>query len=145
MAALLYHGHYNISATDTACQRKILQTPPETAQPVKLSDLFTRKNQNYRATKRDLSASEIATFAQGLGPSNVVGFSWLLRPEPTVDAATTIPNIEDIIFSEEYLTAMNKQTFILERSQVSKETILEIEKADKGATFKFQLASSTKA
>jgi hypothetical protein len=112
---------------------------------VKLSDLFTRKNQNYQATKRDLSASEIATFAQGLGPSNVVGFSWLLRPEPTVDAATTIPNIEDIIFSEEYLTAMNKQTFILERSQVSKETILEIEKADKGATFKFQLASSTKA
>jgi hypothetical protein len=89
MAALLYHGHYNISATDTACQRKILQTPPETAQPVKLSDLFTRKNQNYRATKRDLSASEIATFAQALGPSNVVGFSWLLRPEPTVDAATT--------------------------------------------------------
>jgi hypothetical protein len=132
MAALLYHGHYNISATDTPCQWKIVQTPPETAQPVKLSDLFTRKNQNYRATKRDLSASEITTFAQALGPSNVVGFSWLLRAEPTVDAATRIPNIEDIIFSEEYLAAMDKQIFILERSQVSKETILEIEKLTRG-------------
>ncbi|KAH0818242.1 hypothetical protein GEV33_004549 [Tenebrio molitor] len=132
MAALLYHGHYNISATDTACQWKIVQTPPETAQPVKLSDLFTRKNQNYRATKRDLSASEITTFAQALGPSNVVGFSWLLRAEPTVDAATRIPNIEDIIFSEEYLAATDKQIFILERSQVSKETILEIEKLTRG-------------
>jgi hypothetical protein len=74
----------------------------------------------------------IGPLTQALGPSNVVGFSWLLRAEPTVDAATRIPNIEDIIFSEEYLAAMDKQIFILGRSQVSKETILEIEKLTRG-------------
>jgi hypothetical protein len=43
-----------------------------------------------------------------------------------------IPNIEDIIFSEEYLAEVDKRTFILECSEVSKETSLEIEKQTKG-------------
>lgn len=55
---------------------------------------------------------------------NAVGFSWLLREEPP--AIKFIKDIEEIVFSEEYLMANDKTRFICDSLKMSSEEILKI-------------------
>ncbi|CAH1955106.1 unnamed protein product, partial [Acanthoscelides obtectus] len=105
MVALCIHAHHNISVTDKTClwsKRK----PAETEQVTKISDIYKPKYSGFKAAQRSATESEIVTLIQSIGDATPVGFTWWLLPEPSVDLML-LPDIEAIIFSNEYTTAPN--------------------------------------
>lgn len=105
MGALAIYGHHNISVTDKACA---WNAPKVSTSEVKtLSHLYPDKNTNYCAVKRKVTNDEVDAFLKDLG-TEVVGFTWLLRPEVSEKTLRIIPQIEDLIFSSEYQKSNDK-------------------------------------
>lgn len=122
MAALLFHCHYNISSTDQECQWNAPKASRSDDVPQTLATMYPVQQQ-YRASKGDLSSDDIEEFRVGLSSAAVVGFSWLLKPEATPDFLNILPAIETILYSEGYINAVDKVTFFLTNSGVSQEII----------------------
>ncbi|CAH2008146.1 unnamed protein product, partial [Acanthoscelides obtectus] len=124
MAALCIHAHHNISVTDKTClwsKRK----PAETKQVTKISDIYKPKYSGFKAAQRSATESEIVTLIQSIGDATPVGFTWWLLPEPSVDLML-LPDIEAIIFSNEYTTAPNKEDYFLQKCCVSESIIKKV-------------------
>lgn len=123
MAALCIHAHHNISVTDKACswtKRKL-----EVESITKIADVYQPKRANYQAVQRQANQDEISNFREELGSANPVGFTWYLLPEPLA-RSDWIPSIEEIIFSEEYIKAQNKEEFFLEKCSVTETTVAQV-------------------
>ncbi|XP_031333375.1 uncharacterized protein LOC116182925 [Photinus pyralis] len=120
MAAVCIYGHHNISITDVGCSWSA-KKKLEKAQIKTIENFY--KEGNHHSTTRELTDDEIAMFrAQLQKTGTAVGFSWLLSPEP-VSEGSLLVNIEDFLFSAEYLSATNKVEFFANKLQVSSETI----------------------
>lgn len=110
MAALCLHAHHNISVTDKACAWN--QKKPIVSEEVqKIGDLYKPKRSGYMAVGRQATSSKVAEFKSSLGRAYPVGFTWYLMSEPSAKI-NTIPDIEKIIFSEEYTMSIDKDTFL---------------------------------
>ncbi|KAI4454106.1 hypothetical protein MML48_scaffold00000245 [Holotrichia oblita] len=123
MAALCLCAHHNISVTDTTCtwnQPKEKQEESVT----KLKEIFPAKP-GYRATNRQLTDEEISTFKADLGKVGAVGFSWILKSEPSVES-NVVPSIEELLYSEEYHKALNKSEYIQQKCGISREVIVKV-------------------
>ncbi|KAI4455404.1 hypothetical protein MML48_9g00009794 [Holotrichia oblita] len=123
MAALCLCAHHNISVTDTTCtwnQSKEKQEEYVT----KLKEIFPAKP-GYRATNRQLTDEEISTFKADLGKVGAVGFSWILKSEPSVES-NVVPSIEELLYSEEYHKALNKSEYIQQKCGISREVIVKV-------------------
>lgn len=131
MAALLYYAHYHISTTDIECQWSIPHSVPSKDNITKLKDLFPMKT-TYTASQRKSSEEEIYKFRSNLGTSNVVGFSWLLRPEPSQEASICIPDIEAFVNSREYIESTNGNDFLQQKCALTTDNIKYIEKITQG-------------
>ena len=86
VAAVLYYAHYNVSSTD---KEKLWGTPSTSAsedEPIlTVEELFGHKEE-YVALKGE-DKLNINKFKELLGETNVVGFSWLLKPEADISHA----------------------------------------------------------
>lgn len=91
--------------------------------------MFPLKNyhKSYRATDGELSAEQIENFRCKLGATNIVGFSWLLKPEASGEVSAIIPSVEDILYSEKYIKSENKQKEFEEMCTVSQKRVEEIQ------------------
>ncbi|KAJ8959566.1 hypothetical protein NQ314_006215 [Rhamnusium bicolor] len=83
----------------------------------------------YSPIDRELTDNEIQSFRQKLGETSIVGFSWLLKPEISKEVSSIIPSIENILYSEEYITAQNKVEYCKEACAPSEERSQEIQLA----------------
>ncbi|KXZ75611.1 hypothetical protein TcasGA2_TC031081 [Tribolium castaneum] len=132
MAAALYYAHYNVSATDIECQWSApSKTTPQT-EVIKLADVYKPKLSNYTALSRSSTEDEIIQFRAEIGVTNVVGFTWLLRPEASEEARKIIADIEEILQSLEYVQAIDKQKFLLEKCRIDEARIKLVEACTRG-------------
>lgn len=131
MAATLYYGHYHVGPTDIDCQWSLPSTSKSTESITKLATVYPKKK-TYRATKGDISENKIKTFQKEIGESNVVGFSWLLKPEPKPEAILCIPDIEEIILSEQYMLSDDKAQYLSENCKLQYQDIIKIEQLTRG-------------
>nr|CAI5854245.1 unnamed protein product [Callosobruchus analis] len=84
------------------------------------------------------------------GDSNVVGFSWLLKPEANEEMISLIPSIEDILYCQEYIEAEDKQSYVSRQCALNIDQIRKIAAATVGQhsnelwliTHKLRLTSS---
>ncbi|MCH1922547.1 hypothetical protein L9G15_24360, partial [Shewanella sp. A3A] len=53
-------------------------------------------------------------------------FSWLLKPEADKHFFELVPSINDILFSREYLEALDKDAYLLDKCSVTVDRIKEI-------------------
>ncbi|XP_044760381.1 uncharacterized protein LOC123317834 [Coccinella septempunctata] len=108
MAALLLFARDNISVTDKECAwNKSKQSQEKNVK--KLRDMYPAKP--HRSTDRNLTEEEIKVFKNKLSVfDGAVGFSWLLADEISSEESFII-NVEDILFSQEYLIAQNRTEF----------------------------------
>ncbi|CAH1106933.1 unnamed protein product [Psylliodes chrysocephalus] len=88
-----------------------------------IDELYPREPYSVIAENALIKGEE---FREKLGATNVVGFSWLLKPEASTTIATLAPSIEDILFSEEYYNVLDKNKFLLEKCRLTEESIKEI-------------------
>lgn len=109
LAALLFKCHYDISSTDTLCKWKAQKPPPD--------EIITHKELNGIETKtfplkNRVTEADKEEFFQQISNGPPCGFSWILKPENhSVDQI--LPNIEAILHSVEYKSAINKKTFLM--------------------------------
>nr|CAH7763522.1 unnamed protein product [Callosobruchus chinensis] len=127
MAALCIHAHHNVSVTDKTCVWSKRKTGVEADDTTKIRDIYKPKHLDYSAAQRNVTSSEIEAFKNSLSQNAPVGFSWWLLPEPS-DDLIFLPNIEDIIFCDEYATAVNKHEYLIEKYSLTEETIKNVEK-----------------
>nr|CAH7769220.1 unnamed protein product [Callosobruchus chinensis] len=127
MAALCIHAHHNVSVTDKTCVWSKRKTGVEADDTTKIRDIYKPKHLDYSAAQRNVTSSEIEAFKNSLSQNAPVGFSWWLLPEPSHDLMF-LPNIEDIIFCDEYATAVNKHEYLIEKCSLTEETIKNVEK-----------------
>ncbi|KAG5866625.1 hypothetical protein JTB14_035102 [Gonioctena quinquepunctata] len=57
---------------------------------------------------------------------NVVGYSWLLRPESEVDVEDILPSVENLVFSKEYLEASDRDLFLREKLCLTQNKVKEV-------------------
>lgn len=81
MVAVLFYVRYNISSSDVECRWNAPRTTNNEEKVFSMSDLFPAKE--FKAAKRTATDEEVEKFRSMLGRSNVVGFSWLLKPDPS--------------------------------------------------------------
>lgn len=132
IAALCLFAHYNISVTDKECSWSAPKKRTEEC-ALSLKELHPPK-QHYTATKRVLTNIEIEKFREDLGAAGVVGFSWLLQPEQQIRIMPTIPQIEDIIMSREFLSSTEKNVYFQEKCALEDDIISDIERLTVGQT-----------
>lgn len=125
MACLLFYAHYNLSSTDKECQWNAPKQRSSDDVPHTLQAMYPQK-QAFRASKRDLSPTEIQEFHKNLGPTSVVGFSWLLKPELNEEFFNLLPSIEHILYSAGYMNAEYKNDYLLSKSSITKDVISQI-------------------
>ncbi|KAF5273760.1 hypothetical protein FQR65_LT17082 [Abscondita terminalis] len=125
MVSLCIYAHHNVSITDQECAwaapSKSVDDEIKT-----IRDLYPQKRL-YTAVCGEVPNNNVENFLNKLGPANVVGYSWLLRPQPTIDVDDILPSIENIIFSKEYFEASHQRNFITEKCCLSQEQIKEVE------------------
>ncbi|VEN54643.1 unnamed protein product, partial [Callosobruchus maculatus] len=132
MAALCILAHHNVSITDKTCLWSKRKTSEE-EQTTKIKDIYHPKNPGYTAAQRKASPSEIEAFKNSLGENTPVGFSWWLLPEPSNDIKF-LPNIEEIIFSNEYTSAPDKNLYFRQKCSLTDESIRHVERLTIGQT-----------
>uniref|UniRef100_V5GT43 YqaJ viral recombinase domain-containing protein n=1 Tax=Anoplophora glabripennis TaxID=217634 RepID=V5GT43_ANOGL len=118
MAALCIHAYHNVSVIDKACQWNIPKQAGG-ADHKALKDIFPPKKADFCAVKRVATAEEIKNFQVNLY-GNIVGFSWLLQPEPQSEAFI-IPDIDCIIYSVAFIEAEDKALFVCNRLAITEE------------------------
>lgn len=129
IGCLLLFARENISVTDQQCSWSAIKTTDEAK---RVKDIYPGKE--HRSTSRDLSKEEIEKFRQTLRLSEgAVGFSWLLSGEPASnEQVLTIPDVESLLFSNEYLSSSNKDAYLDEKLKVSTECIKDIAQLTEG-------------
>lgn len=130
MAALCIYAYHNVSSTDTACVWNVPGPSSKSDTILKLQDIYPPSKPQYQAVKRLANEDELKRFQQDLG-ENIVGFSWLLQPEPTSEAFI-IPLIEDILFSSEYFEAADKKLYFTEKCAINEATKTHVTATTKG-------------
>ncbi|KAJ8933132.1 hypothetical protein NQ314_014199 [Rhamnusium bicolor] len=75
---------------------------------------FLQKEPNYCAVSRKATIAEVTDFKNRLN-SFVVGFTWLLQAEPKETLLLLVPQIENIVFSPEYIDSENKVEYFKEK------------------------------
>nr|XP_023016341.1 uncharacterized protein LOC111505716 [Leptinotarsa decemlineata] len=121
-AALCIYAHHNISVTDKACVWNKPNIQDEVDVITKIKDIYQPKRTNYTAVQRLANENELDLFKKELGYSNPTGFSWWLMSTPS-EKILLNQSIEDVIFSEEYANASNKE-FFFEKCGVTKAIVL---------------------
>lgn len=125
LAAVLLYAHYNLSSTDVNCQWNKPSTSSIKEEPLQtIEKLF--KAQEYVAVKSCISDKAVEEFRKQLGPNNIVGFSWLLKPEVPDTFLNIVPNIEEVLYSKEYLMADDKINYLENKFKISSTTIMNI-------------------
>lgn len=83
----------------------------------------------HRSTNREVTDDEKLKFLNSLEEyGDAVGFSWLLRKEPSHDTAVDLPDVEDMLFSENYLSSTNKEEYLKNMLAVSHKKMCAIAK-----------------
>lgn len=106
MAALLVWGHKNISSTDIECSWKKKGTTEEEIKSI--DDLYPDNSVVFNNTTCDLKALFLKNIKE---TKQVVGFTWLLSPEPP-KTESEILLLENVIFSNEFRLEENKIDFL---------------------------------
>lgn len=97
IAALALYTHYNLSSTDQTCSWNIRKNIP--CNEVRtISEMYG----SFESPVTDVSDEDFANFKKTLGKLTIlVGFSWLLRPEPELESnncqTTKLNSIKSII------------------------------------------------
>lgn len=100
-AALVIYGIHNLSQTDVECQWKRKKQAAETKQSAK--EMFPEPKK-YKALLRKPNSEDRAWLYNELRIyGKFTGLCWLMSPEPE-PVRLPIRTIEDIIFSEEFLS-----------------------------------------
>lgn len=118
MAALLIYGHYNLSSTDQACAWNAPKIKP-VDKVVSLKQLHPFKKTDYSPV--DEIVVEKMSQLKKVVNRNVVGVAWTMRKVPLQEFLYIVPQIEEILFSSEYVNAENKRQFICEKCRISEE------------------------
>ncbi|KAK4882534.1 hypothetical protein RN001_005853 [Aquatica leii] len=119
MAALLYYAHDNISSTDKAREWGPTQSKKGDAEnTLSIDQLYPRVE--FTAMVEEMENSKIETFRRRLGNTNVVGFSWYLKPEAENIVYVLVPPIDEILFSED------KDTYLIQKCSLDADTIKQI-------------------
>lgn len=122
MAATLLFGRDQISVTDVECQWASSKPRDIPAQVVEA----TLNVKPHRSTDRDLTAAEIQQFHDKLlNMGTPVGFTWSLQEEAQ-ESSKLLPDIEDILFSEEHLISADKENLLKEKMLLSGDTIEQV-------------------
>lgn len=134
MVALAIFGHKHLSVTDKACKWNKPKKPADDI-PLTAEMCFgaSTSKVTYQALNiDDINGDSVETFKESLKACGPTGLGWLLSPEPTIKLGSLIPNIEDIIFSKEYVESDNKQQYLTEKLAITEERIKEIERETVG-------------
>ncbi|KAJ8933350.1 hypothetical protein NQ314_014064 [Rhamnusium bicolor] len=107
MAALCVHAHHNVSVTDKAYAWNAPRKNSDMEKTKSLHEMFPPKEPNYC-------------------------FIWLLQAEPKETLLLLVPQIENIVFSTEYIASENKVEYFKEKCMLSKENIKQIAEAARG-------------
>lgn len=110
MMALLLHAHKHISVTDSECswrkKRKINDDAVKSIDDLYPDNFSIIKNTNCDLKKLCFEKLKLS--------NHIVGFSWLLKPEPinhSNDIVHLLP-LESVLFSKEFECAIDKREFI---------------------------------
>lgn len=77
-----------------------------------VSEMFPARD--FTALGRAVTSQDMDWLSLRLGQmASPTGFQWLLAPEP-VPTSTGVPSVDDIMIWPEYISASNKEAFILE-------------------------------
>lgn len=121
---MLLFARDNLSVTDKECAWK-KSKPLKNQEIKKIKDIYPARP--HRATERNLTEKEIDDFKKQLSVfDGAVGFSWLLADEIATDQEKFVVNIEDILFSEQYLSAEDKLLFFKSEVALGKHDILKV-------------------
>lgn len=133
IAALCIFIHNNFSSTDLPCTWNTRKANNDN-DVQSINDIYPSKP--YVATN-SIPDDNIDRFKQALGCIGIpVGMTWLLKSEPPVPPPElcSLISVEQVLFSEEYITSKNKQHFLTEKLLVSNDIILKIAQETVGQT-----------
>ncbi|KAK5638382.1 hypothetical protein RI129_012677 [Pyrocoelia pectoralis] len=120
IAALLLFTHYNIAITDKHCTWRNTKTKSE--QIITCNEMYPKKP--YCAIDRKLTEVELEELCGQLNNfGSTIGFTWHLQKEPNESATLLVPDIADIICTEEYFSADNKGDYLCQKCAVSDSTV----------------------
>lgn len=125
MATVLYDAHYAVSSTDVLRQWGIKSSAGH-VDVVEVIEKVTEQSFKYRAIEGDIPVDTKSEICKMLGDTNVIGFSWLLKPEADIEINELVPAIGKILFLQDYLSASEKEQFLLENTALSQQKICEI-------------------
>jgi len=111
MTALLLHAHKNISVTDKECAwRK--QKSNDDDRICTIDELYPDKS-NSVIKKINCDIKQMC-FEKLKSSNHVVGFTWLLTPEPSnsLQNVSSLPPLESVLFSEEFRKTLDKKQFL---------------------------------
>lgn len=91
-----------------------------------IKDIYPSKPYTATNSIPDDSIDRFKESLEGIGLP--VGVMWLLKPEPLMPPPEIclLISIEEVLFSQEYITSKNKQHFLTEKLLVTNETVLKI-------------------
>ena len=132
-AALFIHGIHNLSRTDVECQwRKRKSNTSLSAQAV--AEMFPPPKKYTALGRKPVQVDRAQLYEDLKQYGRFTGLCWLLSSEPPAFNELSIPTIEDIIFSEEFLQTRGLQQLdcLVRRSRILEEDILKISRVTVG-------------
>ena len=132
-AALFIHGIHNLSRTDVECQwRKRKSNTSLSAQAV--AEMFPPPKKYTALGRKPVQVDRAQLYEDLKQYGRFKGLCWLLSSEPPAFNELSIPTIEDIIFSEEFLQTRGLQQLdcLVRRSRILEEDILKISRVTVG-------------
>jgi len=129
MGAVALHINRNLSVTDTECSWAVPHLKREkNLNPIPCND--------FKALSTVPPREELRSHFQDINRLNGAALSalWLLQPEPERNNNSTLPvvNPRDVIFSEDFINAPCKRTFLDEQLGIDWDTIKEVAELTKG-------------
>ena len=132
--ALFIHGIHNLSRTDVECQwRKSKSNTSLSAQAV--AEMFPPPKKYTALGRKPVQVDRAQLYEDLKQYGRFTGLCWLLSPGPPAFNELSIPTIEDIIFSEEFLQTRGFQQqleCLVRRSRILEEDILKISRITVG-------------
>ncbi|XP_062613222.1 uncharacterized protein LOC134274994 isoform X1 [Saccostrea cucullata] len=125
VAAALLFGYKRASKTDIKCSwlKHPKSAPPKTTKT--MEELYPPKQPGYRALKRDVNAEDRLFLFDQLGQlGRFTAMHWILSKEPEVQKFP-VSLVQDLLMSEEYLTAECKSAYLRSKLVVSQETVIQ--------------------
>ena len=133
-AALFIHGIHNLSRTDVECQwRKRKSNTSLSAQAV--AEMFPPPKKYTALGRKPVQVDRAQLYEDLKQYGRFTGLCWLLSSGPPAFNELSIPTIEDIIFSEEFLQTRGLQQqldCLARQSRILEEDILKISRITVG-------------